>query len=218
MSTPAVSETQVSRAATLMGRNHTVRIISELDDNGPIPQGAMSAVFSPFILYPVHNVLRALCTRGLVTFDKQNEHRLTLTEAGRALGDVFDSLARWARAHQYPAEHADFATRVRSALALLRDPRTVSLVAAPGSDLGPRSADELDLAVRAGLVAPTADGRGWSLTDAGRGLREPLALVAQWAHANAELVRRSGPGRPAMRTLPVPAVTRATTAGPVKRS
>ncbi|MFI5804409.1 hypothetical protein [Streptomyces sp. NPDC051561] len=217
MSTPAMADTQVSRAATLMGRHHTVRIISELDDNGPIPQGAMNAVFSPFIHYPVHNVLRALRTRGLVTFDKQNEHRLTLTEAGRALGDVFDSLARWARTHQYPAEHADFATRVKSALVLLRDPRTVSLVAAPGADLGSRTADELDLAVRAGLVVTDAEGR-WSLTDAGRGLREPLALVAQWAEANAELVNVRGPGRPAMRTIPVPAVTRATAAGPAKRS
>ncbi|MFG2996604.1 winged helix-turn-helix transcriptional regulator [Streptomyces sp. NPDC048340] len=196
MNTPRPTRDAVS-AAALLSLRWTTRIISEIDDNGPIPPGAAQATFPDISADSLQHGMRALRRRGLL---QGREHRhddsdLVLTQAGRDLGDVYESLSRWARRHHYPAPQTGFITRVESVLALMRDRHTVDLLTA--SSAVPYSYTP-GRAHQAGLINPSPDGRH-TLTEAGRELREPLAVLTDWAAAHPQVVRGAAtrrPGRP----------------------
>ncbi|QPP05161.1 hypothetical protein G4Z16_00755 [Streptomyces bathyalis] len=163
--TDSATAGHVARAADLVGRQWTTRVISEIDDNGPIPRQTVSSAFPDLPHHALHYALTALRRRGLLTVgaeepDAQHEpedheeeeeepeeegevagaSNYVLTEAGADLGDVHDALFRWARQHHYPARTCDFVTRVEATLTLLKNPHltvALTMLTTPGigSDL-----------------------------------------------------------------------------------
>ncbi|MCX5303133.1 winged helix-turn-helix transcriptional regulator [Streptomyces sp. NBC_00160] len=196
MSTPHPTADAVSAAAMLCLR-WTTRIISEIDDNGPIPHRAAQATFPDIPADSLQHGLRTLRQRGLLQI---REHRdddspVGLTQAGRDLGDVYEALSRWARRHHYPTSQTDFLTRVEATLVLLRDRHTVSLLEAPSTMPYSYRARR---ALHAGLLSTGPDGR-YELTEVGKELRQALAALTSWAAAHPQVVMAAAsrrPGRP----------------------
>ncbi|AWZ08351.1 MULTISPECIES: hypothetical protein [unclassified Streptomyces] len=97
-----------------------IRIISEIDDNGPLHRHLLSRTLtglSPWQRRQASAVGRAL---GLLKASSDDGiPSLDLTPAGEALADVYDTAARWARTHHHPSDVSDFVTRVQATLALL---------------------------------------------------------------------------------------------------
>ncbi|MCY0931526.1 winged helix-turn-helix transcriptional regulator [Streptomyces sp. H27-H1] len=197
MTQPHPEADSLVRAATLLSFRWTTRIITELDDNGPVlrQRGNLAATFPDIPPYLLNVALNGLCRRGLVRRETlaTDEQQLTLTEPGVALGDVYDRLGRWARHHDYPGGQTDFVVRVEAVLGVLRDPSTALFLLNPEAAY---EANQLARAVDAGLVHRGSSAR-WELTDAGRDLRGPLAELRSWATANAELVQAVRYLRPA---------------------
>ncbi|MCX4776850.1 winged helix-turn-helix transcriptional regulator [Streptomyces sp. NBC_01264] len=197
MTEPNPEADSLVRTATLLSYRWTTRIITELDDNGPVARrrGSLAATFSDIPVDVLKTAVAGLRRRGLVRRETltTGEQQLTLTEPGLALGDVYDRLGRWARQHDYPDDQPDFVTRVEAALGLLRDPHTVTFLLNPHA---PYEASRVARAVDAGLVRQGAH-VPWILTDAGRDLQGPLAEVQGWATANTALVQRVRHARPA---------------------
>ncbi|MEK8146245.1 hypothetical protein NKH18_48450 [Streptomyces sp. M10(2022)] len=94
-------ERRAIRTLTLPG---LIRLITEIDDNGPISyrrgslQGALGDL-TPGQLRHAIDTARAL---NLVHSDETTPDRYRLTESGEALAEVYDTAARWARARQLP--------------------------------------------------------------------------------------------------------------------
>ncbi|MFE2140360.1 winged helix-turn-helix transcriptional regulator [Streptomyces sp. NPDC059456] len=193
MSNPHPIADAVSAAAMLSLR-WTTRIISEIDDNGPIPHRAAQATFPDIPADSLQHGLRTLRQRGLLQI---REHRdddspVGLTQAGRDLGDVYEALSHWARRHHYPTSQSDFVTRVEASLALLRDRHTVSLLEAPSAKLYGYRARR---ALHAGLIGTGPNG-WYTLTEAGGELGQALAVLTNWAAAHPQVVMAAASRRP----------------------
>ncbi|WP_405421465.1 hypothetical protein [Streptomyces erythrochromogenes] len=97
-----------------------IRIISDIDDNGPLERHLLSrtlAGLSRWQLRQASAVGRAL---GLLQASTDGGNpSLDLTPAGESLAEVYDTAARWARAHHHPSDVSDFVTRVQATLTLL---------------------------------------------------------------------------------------------------
>ncbi|MCY0935932.1 hypothetical protein [Streptomyces sp. H34-S4] len=97
-----------------------IRIISEIDDNGPLHRHLLSRTLtglSPWQRRQASAVGRAL---GLLAASSDDGiPSLDLTPAGEALAEVYDTAARWARTHHHPSDVSDFVTRVQATLTLL---------------------------------------------------------------------------------------------------
>ncbi|WP_129287522.1 regulator [Streptomyces sp. GZWMJZ-114] len=91
-----------------------IRLVSEVDDHGPIRAGRLSATLPDLTTHQVRQATRRARALGLVT--ERPGDGLDLTEAGRDLADLYDHAARWARTAQRPSPNADFESRVQSAL------------------------------------------------------------------------------------------------------
>lgn len=135
MTEPNPEADSLVRAATLLSYRWTTRIITELDDNGPVARrrGSLAATFPDIPVDLLNTAVAGLRRRGLVRRETltTGEQQLTLTAPGVGLGDVYDRLGRWARQHDYPGDQPDFVIRVEAALGLLRDPHTVTLLLNP---------------------------------------------------------------------------------------
>jgi DNA-binding HxlR family transcriptional regulator len=210
----------VARAAELVGRQWTTRVVSEIDDNGPIPRHSVSSAFPDLPHHALQYALTALRRRGLLTVGTEGheeqqeleEHEegdeeaeeesevavassYVLTEAGADLGDVHDALFRWARQYHYPARTCDFVTRVEAALNLLKNTHVPAALATPGvgthlAGVVPTSADQLHPLVKHGLAEHCGNG-SCTLTSAGEALRGPLGVLASWAQRHADIVPTS---------------------------
>lgn len=196
MSTPRPAADAVSAAAMLSLR-WTTRIISEIDDNGPIPHGAAQATFPDIPADSLQHGLRTLRQRGLlqVRERREDDSPVELTQAGQDLGDVYEAFSRWARRHHYPTSQSDFVTRVEATLYLLRDRHTVSLLEAPSAmPYGYRARR----ALHAGLIGTGPNG-WYTLTAAGGELGQALAVLTNWAAVHPQVVMDAAgrrPGRP----------------------
>ncbi|ROQ70197.1 hypothetical protein EDD93_4708 [Streptomyces sp. 840.1] len=115
-------ERRAIRTLTLPG---LIRLVTEIDDNGPIShrRGSLQGAFgdlTPGQLRHATDTARAL---DLVHSDETTPDRYRLTESGEALAEVYDTAARWARARHFPDTTSDFVTRVQHTLQLhSRDP------------------------------------------------------------------------------------------------
>ncbi|MCP3821422.1 hypothetical protein NLX86_25990 [Streptomyces sp. A3M-1-3] len=146
-----------------------IRLITEIDDNGPIPPRGLArtlADLTPHHLRQATDLARAL---GLVRV--RPGVGLSLTTSGLELADVYDTTARWARRHAYPAPVADFTSRIQCTLALLAE--THVLTAGDGPH---RPADD-----RLPNVQAVAD------------LARPRDLLSQWMHANPQAAQLAEP-------------------------
>ncbi|MFF2941287.1 hypothetical protein ACFVSQ_15740 [Streptomyces niveus] len=158
MNTPPL--TDIRRAVTALSEPALIRLITEIDDNGPIPPRSAGRLFPDFAPQQIRHATERAHVLGLI--HTRVGGGVGLTESGVLLAEVYDVTARWARRHAYPAPTGDFAGRVRHTFALLTEPR-----------------------VHAALTANTA--AGTPLPDpevVEPGLAGPWRLLMQWMRAN----------------------------------
>lgn len=100
-----------------------IRLVSEIDDNGPISRsrGSLQGAFGDLTTHRLRYAIDAARTLGLVHADPHATARYRLTPAGEDLAALYDTAARWSRTHQYPSTACDFVTRVQHTLKLLGD-------------------------------------------------------------------------------------------------
>ncbi|MFF5438831.1 hypothetical protein [Streptomyces achromogenes] len=105
---------------TVLSMPGLIRLVTEIDDNGPIPPRGLTRTLPDLPVHQVRQAVEQARAWGLV------RHRpgagLSLTPSGSGLADVYDTLARTARRHHLPAPVCDFTSRVQHALALLTRP------------------------------------------------------------------------------------------------
>ncbi|MFJ4967060.1 regulator [Streptomyces sp. NPDC088729] len=137
MTIPSFTSANLRAAVDFLSSPALIRLITEIDDNGPIPPRKLANTLPDLsahhlrrINHParVHDLVRAAPGVGL-----------ELTASGVELADVYDAIARWARRHAYPTHVSDFTSRIRHTLSLVAplpatDP-TESSARQPGVEL-----------------------------------------------------------------------------------
>ncbi|MCL2729129.1 MAG: hypothetical protein FWE15_03780 [Actinomycetia bacterium] len=199
----------VIAAAEVLGRQRTTRLVSELNDHGPVPLGQVAGTFSDLTQDQCNHGMRDLRQRGLIAYGKDaGRDCYVLTTAGEGLGDVHDALFRWARKYNFPAEQSDFVTRVEASLGLLRDRDLLTVLATAGGDQASGLDPEAERSLTEnGFMYVLRDGEP-ALTAAGQDLRGPLTVLTSWARAHAGLLQGRADTRPGLRTtIPGPSRT-----------
>ncbi|MDF3292437.1 hypothetical protein [Streptomyces silvisoli] len=157
MTTPEIlHHPHARRTITALSSAGLIRLISEIDDNGPVSRGSLGGTFDDLARHQLRRALEAARDVGVVCADEEAQPaRYRLTRSGEDLAEVYDTVARWARTHQYPSHSGDFVTRVQSTLQLLA--RVPDTHEDPGDDgakgrlealsavLGPNAARALDV-------------------------------------------------------------------------
>lgn len=156
MNTPPL--TDIRRMVTALSEPALIRLITEIDDNGPIPPRSTGRIFPDFTPQQIRRATERTHALGLI--HTRVGGVLGLTESGVLLAEVYDVTARWARRHAYPAPTGDFAGRVRHTFTLLAEPRVHAALTAAGTP-SPDSEE---------VVEP--------------GLAGPWLLLMQWLRAN----------------------------------
>ncbi|MFC9431582.1 hypothetical protein [Streptomyces sp. NPDC056987] len=135
MTTTPTFGQQLQRAGAVLSSPGLIRLVSEIDDHGAIPERGLARFLGDLSTHQIRQATMLADTLGLLdrTYDG-----LGLTAAGQSLADVYDATARWARRHNYPAPQSDFAGRIRHTFALLHDPTQAESGSADnGADAGP---------------------------------------------------------------------------------
>ncbi|MFD6912370.1 regulator [Streptomyces virginiae] len=110
----------LARATAALSHPGLVRIISDIDDNGPLQRHLLSRTLTGLPRQQLRHATAAGRALGLLrTRTHGGTPALVLTSAGKELADVYDTAARWARTHHYPCDVSDFVTRVQATLTLL---------------------------------------------------------------------------------------------------
>ncbi|MFH8751891.1 hypothetical protein ACH4GK_33515 [Streptomyces rimosus] len=130
---------------TVLSAPALIRLIAEIDDNGPIPPRGMARTFADLSVHQLRQSTDAARTLNLVR--GRPGAGLGLTVAGAELADVYDGCARWARRYAYPTKVSDFTSRVQHTLSLLADTLHHATVVRPRrGDRQPRAQADVDLA------------------------------------------------------------------------
>ncbi|GGZ79922.1 hypothetical protein [Streptomyces bluensis] len=126
-STPMLNHPHTGRVVSALSLPALIRLVSEIDDNGPIShrRGSLQSAFGDLTVNQLRYAIDVARDLGLVHADPQAPTRYRLSEAGEDLAGVYDVAARWARTHQYPSPTSDFVTRVQHTLKLLTQPTAV---------------------------------------------------------------------------------------------
>ncbi|MGW5679950.1 hypothetical protein ACWEV4_33590 [Streptomyces sp. NPDC003860] len=115
-----LADARLARAVEVLGHPGVIRLVSEIDDHGPVARHMLSRTFPDLPLQQVRDgSVLARAHRLLQNGQQAGQPAYRLTGRGAALADVYDTSARWARAHHHPTQHASFTTRVRATLTLL---------------------------------------------------------------------------------------------------
>ncbi|WP_326812321.1 regulator [Streptomyces scopuliridis] len=150
-------------AFALLSAPGLIRLITEIDDNGPIPPRRLAGTLPDLSVYQLRRAADAARAHGLVRVAPGVG--LDLTASGSELADFYDATARWARRHACPTRVCDFTGRLRHTLSLLAP----TLVADPAEGcLRPVGAD---------LLSAEADAD----------LAHPRILLVQWLNANPQV-------------------------------
>jgi hypothetical protein len=122
-STAILSHPHTGRVIRVLSLPAMIRLVSEIDDNGPISysRGSLQGALGDLPRHQLRYAIDAARVLGLVHFAAHAPARYRLTKAGEDLAEVYDSVARWSRTHQYPSAVSDFVTRVHQTLKLLAD-------------------------------------------------------------------------------------------------
>ncbi|MFF4714468.1 regulator [Streptomyces eurythermus] len=107
-------------ACTVLSRPGLIRLVTEIDDNGPIPPRSLTRTLPDLPDHHLHHTVRQARALGLVRH--QPGVGLSLTPSGSGLADIYDALARVARRHHLPAPVCQFTSRVQHTLTLLAMP------------------------------------------------------------------------------------------------
>ncbi|MET9507711.1 regulator [Streptomyces flavidovirens] len=158
--TVSFTAAELRNASALLSSPGLIRLITEIDDNGPIPPRRLAATLPDLSSHHLRRTTHVARAHGLVRVAPGIG--LALTEAGSELADLYDATARWARHHAYPTRVCDFTTRLQHSLSLL----VPALVA-----------DRTDGSPHEGTLGIEAE------TD----LARPRALLLQWLNANPQV-------------------------------
>ncbi|MFF8447718.1 hypothetical protein ACF06Q_08455 [Streptomyces leeuwenhoekii] len=132
MTTPTTADVQ--HACTVLSSPALIRLITEIDDAGPIPPRALTRTLADV---PAHHLRQATGqARALALVHVQPGTGLALTASGSHVADLYDATARWARRHARPARVSDFTSRIQHTLALLAQTSSTR-----NTQSGPRPAD-----------------------------------------------------------------------------
>ncbi|MCZ0990363.1 hypothetical protein [Streptomyces diastatochromogenes] len=160
-----LSPSEVQHACSLLSAPALMRLITEIDDNGPIPSRGLGRTLADLPAQHLRHTAEQARALGLV------RHRpgvgLTLTTSGSHLADLYDAMARWARRHAYPAPVCDFTSRIQHTLALLADP--------------PVPVSQADAQAHAAGSPTSAE----ATEDA---LAGPRDLLHEWLHTNPQVI------------------------------
>ncbi|MER7932967.1 MULTISPECIES: regulator [unclassified Streptomyces] len=159
-----ITSAAASRAVHLLASRPLVRLVTEIDDNGPVPPRRLAATLPDLSTHQLHSASDTARAYGLIRIAPGAG--LELTTAGTELADLYDALARWARRHAVPAPVCDFSGRILHVLSLL----TPSLIGE-----------------RVDSPCPPAGVEGEA------GLARPRMLLLQWLADNSQVARESGP-------------------------
>ncbi|MFJ7423393.1 hypothetical protein ACIQXD_33025 [Streptomyces uncialis] len=120
MTSTKPTDEQLVHTVEVLGHPGVIRLVTEIDDHGPVARHMLSRTFPDLPLQQVRDGSMLARTHQLIHSGQQaGQPAYRLTPRGAALADVYDTAARWARAHHHPTRHADFTTRVRATLTLL---------------------------------------------------------------------------------------------------
>lgn len=159
-----LSEPVTRRVLTTLTLPGLIRLVSEIDDHGPVGRGSLGVTFDDLSRHQLRHALDTARALGVIETDDHAPARYRLTEDGENLAEVYDRAARWARTHQYPSSSSDFITRVQ---------RTLQLpVRLPGTGEDQRSTP--DQGVATGFAADPS---------AGRDLEAIQAALVEWTEA-----------------------------------
>ncbi|WP_416986905.1 hypothetical protein [Streptomyces sp. T028] len=176
MTSTMLNHPHTCRVISALSLPSLIRLVSEIDDNGPIShrRGSLQSAFGDLTVNQLRYAIEVARDLGLVHADPQAPTRYRLTEAGEDLAGVYDVAARWARTHQYPSPTSDFVTRVQHILKLLTQPTAAV-----------READQ------AGKPAVPATGE----TDADVALIPDAAeaALAEWLQTHPHILRSTAP-------------------------
>ncbi|MBT2509243.1 regulator [Streptomyces sp. ISL-98] len=161
--TASFTPAELRNACALLSSPGLIRLITEIDDNGPIPTRRLAGTLPDLSAHHLRRTTDAARAHGLVRVAPGVG--LDLTESGSELADFYDATARWARRHAYPTRVCDFTNRLRHTLSLL----------APMLVVGPAEGSHRP----AGEHLPSAE--------ADADLARPRALLVQWLHANPQV-------------------------------
>lgn len=112
--TTTVTAAELRSACVLLSSTALIRLVTEIDDNGPILTGRLASTLPDVPRHQLRRAIDAAREHGLVT--TATGAGLALTTAGEELADLYDVMARWSRCHAYPATVCNFTTRIRHAL------------------------------------------------------------------------------------------------------
>lgn len=144
MTTPTTADVQ--HACTVLSSPALIRLITEIDDAGPIPPRALTRTLADV---PAHHLRQATGqARALGLVHVQPGTGLALTASGSHVADLYDATARWARRHARPAPVSDFTSRIQHTLALLAQTSSTRVAESgprPADAPGPRPEDATDL-------------------------------------------------------------------------
>lgn len=166
--TPSYSREQLRRVSTVLSEPALIRLITEIDDNGPVPPRSSGRIFPDLAPHRIRHAIERAHALGLI--HTRVGGGLGLTESGVLLAEVYDVTARWARQHAYPARTGDFAGRIRHTFALLSEPRVHAALTA---------AEPSSLRISVGIPLPDAE-------VVEPGLSGPWRLLMQWLRANSQ--------------------------------
>ncbi|WP_329096800.1 regulator [Streptomyces sp. NBC_01439] len=120
MNTSRTPASPTSWAADTLAHDGLIRLISEIDDNGPLQRRMLATTLHGLSRRQLTHATTTGRWLGLLRASRQGGNACyVLTSAGRDLAEVYDTAARWARAHHYPHPVSDFTTRVQATLTLL---------------------------------------------------------------------------------------------------
>ncbi|MFF7290785.1 regulator [Streptomyces griseorubiginosus] len=164
MTTPFTTA-EVRNAVELLASRSLIRLVTEIDDNGPIPPRRLAGTLPDLSSHQLRRATETARAHGLVRVTPGAG--LELTESGSALADLYDAAARWGRRHAYPSTVCEFGSRIRHVLDLL-----APSLATERSDGLPRPSAPL----------PPSD-------EAKVGLARTRALLIQWLAGNPRVTR-----------------------------
>lgn len=164
-----LSTTDAQHAQAVLASPALIRLLTEIDDNGPIPPRALTRTLTDIPADHLRHSADQARMLGLVHV--QPGAGLSLTSAGEELADIYDALARWARRYEHPAPVCDFTGRIQHTLALLAQPPVH-----PSPCGSPRRAD----------VPPANSEVDTDFARLGR-------LLQEWLHTNPQVVGVADP-------------------------
>ncbi|WP_181786085.1 regulator [Streptomyces phytophilus] len=134
---------ELGAAARVLSSPALIRLITEIDDNGPIPPRMLTATLPDLTRSRARRAVHIARAHGLVQAGPAGG--LDLTESGSHLAAFYDSTARWARHHAYPAPVSTFTTRIQHTLDHLVHVLATQSAYGSGADLSSAEAAGEDL-------------------------------------------------------------------------